>query len=514
MADPERGTTPVGDEKAVSHHKEQMFGDVAHDAAEGGHLATDEYGQSLVEFDKAAESRLRLKIDLYIVPTVAVMYLFCFIDRANIGNAKLAGFDKDLGLVGYDYNGVLSIFFISYILFEIPSNIMCKWVGPGWWLPAMTLGFGICSVATAFVNDIHSISGVRFLLGMFEAGLLPGIAYYMSRWYRRSELAFRLSLYIVMAPLAGAFGGLLASGILKLDHFGSLHSWRMIFAIEGIVTVGIAVVAFFTLTDRPETARWLTQEEKDLAIARVKSERVGTTEVLDKLDVTKTLRGIFSPTTLTSAFVFLLNNITVQGLGFFAPTIVKSIYPNDTVVSQQLHTVPPYIVGAFFTLLFPFLSWRLDNRLLFFIVSPPFMVIGYIMFLASEDSMVRYGATFLIAAGAFALGALCTATSSANVISDTARSSAIGTTVMFGNIGGLISTWSFLPFDGPNYHIGNGLNLATSATTLLVGAGLWAFMKWDNQRRERIDVRSALAGLSQKQIQDMDWRNPAFRWRP
>lgn len=117
------------------------------------------------------------------------------------------------------------------------------------------------------------------MLGIFEAGMLPGIAYYLSRWYRRSELAFRLALYIVMAPLAGAFGGLLASAILTLDHFGSLHTWRMIFAIEGIVTCALGLIAFLTLTDRPETARWLSQEEKDLAIARLKSERVATTEV-------------------------------------------------------------------------------------------------------------------------------------------------------------------------------------------------------------------------------------------
>lgn len=114
------------------------------------------------------------------------------------------------------------------------------------------------------------------VLGIFEAGMLPGIAYYLSRWYRRRELAFRLSLYIVAAPLAGAFGGLLASAILTLDHFGSLHSWRMIFAIEGIVTICLSLIGFFTLTDRPATARWLTQDEKDLAIARVKSERVRT----------------------------------------------------------------------------------------------------------------------------------------------------------------------------------------------------------------------------------------------
>ncbi|KAJ5277006.1 hypothetical protein N7524_003159 [Penicillium chrysogenum] len=514
MTDTERGSTPIGDEKVMADHKEDMMGEVAHGAAERGQLATDEHGQSLVEFDKAAESRLRLKIDLCIIPPVALMYLFCFIDRANVGNAKLAGFDKDLGLEGYDYNAVLSIFFIAYIVFEIPSNLMCKWVGPGWWLPGITLGFGICSVASAFVNDIHSASGVRFLLGVFEAGVLPGIAYYLSRWYRQNELVFRLSLYVVMAPLARAFGGLLASGILMLDHFGSLRTWRMIFAIEGIVTIGIGVLGFFTLTDRPATAKWLSQEEKDLAVARVKSERVGVTEVLDKLDVAKTLRGIFSPVTLVTGVIFMLNNITVQGLGFFAPTIVKTIYPDASVVSQQLHTVPPYVVGAFFTLLFPYLSWRFNHRLIFFVLSPPLMVTGYIMFLASEDSMVRYGATFIIACGAFAFGSLCTAHASANVISDTARSSAIGTTVMFGNVGGLISTWSFLPFDGPNYPIGNGLNLATSSTTLLLGAGLWAYITWDNRRRARIDVHSALAGLSQKQIQDMDWRNPGFRWRP
>lgn len=349
---------------------------------------------------------------------------------------------------------------------------------------------------------------------MFEAGMMPGIAYYLSRWYRRSELAFRLSLYIVMAPLAGAFGGLLASGILKLSSFGSLHSWRMIFAIEGIITCVLSVVSYATLTDRPASARWLSQEEKDLAIARVKSERVGTTEVLDGIDVSKILRGIFSPVTLSTAFIFLLDNITVQGLAFFAPTIVKTIYPKESTVTQQLYTVPPYVVGAFFTVLFPFLSWRTDKRMVFFIISAPLMMAGYIMFLATASSSVRYGATFLIASGAFSFGALCNAQVAANVVSDTARSSAIGTDVMFGNIGGLISTWSFLPFDSPNYHIGNGLNLATSSTILLTSIALFFWMKWSNKQRAKRDVDAELDGLSLKQIQDLDWRHPGFRWKP
>lgn len=372
----------------VEEKPDATHAETAHEAAERGHTATDEYGNALVHFDKDAERRLRWKIDLYIVPTVSLLYLFCFIDRANIGNAKIAGFQKDLHLGGYDYNRVLSVFYISYILFEIPSNMACKWIGPGWFIPTISLGFGICSICTAFVHNIHSASGVRFLLGMFEAGMMPGIAYYLSRWYRRSELAFRLSLYIVMAPLAGAFGGLLASGILKLSHFGGLHTWRMIFAIEGIITCCLSLISFITLTDRPATASWLTQEEKDLAIARVKSERVATTEVLDRIDKPKILRGIFSPITLSTAFIFLLNNVTVQGLAFFAPTIVGTIYPKSSVISQQLHTVPPYVVGAFFTVLLPFLSWRFDRRNIFFIISAPLVMIGYIMFLSDRKSVV------------------------------------------------------------------------------------------------------------------------------
>lgn len=144
--------------------------------------------------DPKTERRLVRKIDLYIVPTVALLYLFCFIDRANIGrlefskdkhwltaegNARLAGFERDLGLTGYDYNTVLSVFYISYIVFEIPSNMACKYFGPGWFIPGLTFGFGILTVCFAFVKDLATACAVRFLLGIFEAGMLPGIAYYM-----------------------------------------------------------------------------------------------------------------------------------------------------------------------------------------------------------------------------------------------------------------------------------------------------------------------------------------------
>jgi len=115
----------------------------------------------------------------------------------------------------------------------------CKWIGPGWYLPALSVGFGVATVCFAFVRTMSAACGVRFLLGALEAGILPGVTYYMSRWYRRSELVFRLCIYIVMGPFAGAFGGVLASAILTLDQFAGTERWEMIFAIEGKLKTSI-----------------------------------------------------------------------------------------------------------------------------------------------------------------------------------------------------------------------------------------------------------------------------------
>ncbi|RWA09238.1 hypothetical protein EKO27_g5856 [Xylaria grammica] len=465
-----------------------------HSAAERGFVATDRYGESLVKFDPEAERKLRNKLDYMVVPTVSILYLFCFIDRTNVGNARLAGFERDLGLVGYDYNTVLSIFYISYIIFEIPATLACKWIGPGWFIPAISLGFGISSIGTAFVRTKSAACGVRFVLGVFEAGMIPGISYYLSR--------------------CGRFGGLLASGILTLDHFGSLHSWRMIFGIEGIITIGLSIIAFFTLTDRPETARWLTQEEKDLAIARVKSERMAQTSVLDKPDKNKLWLGFWNPMVLTTAFTFLLNNITVQGLSFFTPTIVSTIYPTKTTIEKQLYTVPPYVVGAVFVVGLSLGSWRFDRRTIFMIASAPLTILGYILFLARHEARVRYAAAFLAAISTFAMGPLTNAQVAAVVVSDTSRSMAIGTNVVFGNIGGLIATWSYLPWDGPDYKIGNGINLAAAGLILIIAVGQLVWMKWDNKRRDGRDIDSELEGMTDTEIESLEWKHPGFRWRP
>ncbi|KAL5114261.1 hypothetical protein ACEQ8H_007870 [Pleosporales sp. CAS-2024a] len=464
---------------------------------------------------RKAEKRLRTKVDFFVVPIMTLLYLMCFIDRTNIGNARLAGFEKDLKLKGYDYNTVLSVFYVSYILFEIPATMCCKLMGPGWFLPLTTFGFGAASIATAFVKTRAQACAVRFVLGMFEAGVMPGCAYYLSRWYKRSELTFRLGLWVTMAPLSGAFGGLLASGILKLNHLGALHGWQMIFIVEGIITMGVALIALFILTDRPDTARWLTEEQKELAINRVKSERLNQAVLLDKIDRTKLARGFTNPVTLATATIFFLNNVTVLGISFFLPTIVKSIYPTRTTIQLQLLTVPPYVVGAICTVFITALSWKYNHRQILIMCTGPTVIVGYSIFLATMNSNVRYAAVFLSASTAFSLGAMTNAQVSANVLSDSARSIAIGTNGLFAYLGGLVATWTYLPTDAPRYFIGNGINVTCAAlwTAIAIGTGIW--MKYDNRKRDRRQdgAREELAGLTAKEVQDLEWKHPEWRWK-
>jgi hypothetical protein len=290
-----------------------------------------------------------------------------------------------------------------------------------------------------------------------------------------------------------------------------------------------------TLTDRPETARWLSEQEKELAINRVKSERLAQAVLLDKIDSTKLKRGFTNPITMATAYVFMLNNVTVLSISFFLPTIIRTIYPGRTTVQQQLLTVPPYIVGGFFVLMIPTLSWRFDHRQMFLAVTGPTAIAGFSILLATLDPNVRYAAIFLTASTAFTLGAMCNAQVSANVLSDSARSIAIGTNgksslpsrcmlcqtltvavVMFGNIGGLIATWTYLPWDAPMYRIGNGINLACAI--MWTGVAIMAFfwMKYDNKKRDGRSegAQEQLAEMNQKEVNDLEWKHPDWRWKP
>lgn len=177
-----------------------------------------------------AEKRLLRKLDLRIIPCIWTLYMLSYLDRANIGNAKTGGMAKDFGLTSNQYSIVLLVFFVSYVIFEIPSNMILTRVRPSLYLSGIAVVWGVIAACMAATRSWQQLAGVRFVLGVVEAGFAPGASFYLSSWYRRYEVTRRYSIYYTAVAVAGALSGLLAGVITEyLDGARGLAGWRWLF---------------------------------------------------------------------------------------------------------------------------------------------------------------------------------------------------------------------------------------------------------------------------------------------
>ena len=223
-----------------------------------------------VDTSNVDAGRTLRKMDLRLIPMLAILYLLSFLDRGNIGNAKIQGLETDLKLTGPQYSLCATVFFFTYCAFEIPSNLLLKRFRPSIWLPSIMVAWGTVMTLMGVVQSYHGLLIARIFLGVAESGLYPGVAYYLTMWYCTDELALRQGMFFSAASVAGAFSGLLAYAIAKMDGVGGYAGWRWIFILEGLLTVVVAVSAFFLLHDFPDTARFLTVEERAWVVHRLK----------------------------------------------------------------------------------------------------------------------------------------------------------------------------------------------------------------------------------------------------
>ena len=171
------------------------------------------------------DRKLLWKLDLRLIPWLCLLYLISFLDRSNIGNAKLDGLEKSLHITGGQYNTCLSIFFVSYALFEPLTNVLLKRLRPSIFLPSIMMVWGLTMVTMGLTHDWQGLMAARFFLGVAEAGLFPGINYYLSCWYKRDEFGIRAAIFFSAAAVSGSFGGLLAAAIGKMAGIGGKSGW-------------------------------------------------------------------------------------------------------------------------------------------------------------------------------------------------------------------------------------------------------------------------------------------------
>ncbi|KAG9518853.1 high-affinity nicotinic acid transporter, partial [Aureobasidium melanogenum] len=430
-------------------------------------------------FDDKATARLVRKIDLRLLPFLALLYLLSFLDRTNIGNARLAGLEKSLKMEGLDYNIALAIFFPFYVLAEIPSNMMMKRTRPALWIPFIMVLWGITTTLLGIVKNYHGLLAARAALGLAEGGLFPGVTFYITMWYRRHECGLRMAIFFSAATAAGAFGGLLARGIIEMNGMGGLPGWAWIFVLEGLLTFIVAVVAFFYMNDYPQTAKFLTETEKKEISRRLEEDR---SSLADEYGTKYFMHAVKDWKIWVHMFITFGIYTPLYSFSLFLPTIVKTLgYSNE---KAQLMSVPPYIVACFCCITGGYFADRLRTRGIFMIGFTLTAMLGVILQVSSDNPHVKYAGVFLFACGIYPNVPQGVAWNGNNIGGSTKRGVGIAMHVGFGNLGGILASFVYLKKDSPKFHKGHFILLGLMSMSLVLQCLMTVYLRRENARRD------------------------------
>ncbi len=282
------------------------------------------------------EQQVLRKLTRRIVPFVMLLYFIAYLDRVNVGFAALT-MNDDIGLSAAAFGFGAGIFFIGYFLFEVPSNLILHRVGARVWIARIMLTWGIISGAMALVQGPVSFVVLRFLLGAAEAGFFPGIILYFSYWFPARHRAGVTAMFMAAVPISIALGSPISGALLTMDGVLGLHGWQWLFLVEAAPAIVLAGVVLVYLTDRPEEARWLTDEERAWLIQEMESEKAA---VLDEKHSQSALRVLANPRILVLALIYFGTSAGLYTIGIWSPQIIAQ-HGVTPFVTGLLNAIPP-----------------------------------------------------------------------------------------------------------------------------------------------------------------------------
>jgi ACS family tartrate transporter-like MFS transporter len=264
------------------------------------------------------ETRVLRKVTLRIVPFVMLLYFIAFIDRVNIGFAALT-MNKDLGFSPTVFGFGAGIFFLGYFLFEVPSNLVLDKVGARIWIARVMITWGLISGAMGFVQGPNSFYALRFLLGAAEAGFFPGIILYLSYWFPARQRAAVTAIFMAAAPLSTVLGSPVSGALLEMHGVLGLSGWQWMFIVEAVRAIILGIVVLFYMTDGPEKAKWLRDNERNWLVNTMNAEaakKAGTASH-------SVWRGLADPRVIALSLVYFGTSAGLYTLGIWAPQIIK-----------------------------------------------------------------------------------------------------------------------------------------------------------------------------------------------
>ncbi|UKZ55939.1 hypothetical protein TrVGV298_009763 [Trichoderma virens] len=420
------------------------------------------------------------------------------------------GMVEDLHLTGNRFNIALFTYYISYILLEVPSNMVIKRFRPSLYLSTLMFCWGIINMCMGFVHSYNALIGLRFLLGIFEAGVLPGIIYVTSMYYKRHEYQKRMSFFFCSTVVAGAFGGLLAYAIAKLGGHHGFAAWRWIFIIEGAITSTLAIIAAFLIIDWPEQTKYLNAEEKELLRRRLAAD-VDDSCRMDVLNKTSFKMIMSDYKIWLGALVYM--GVGVPGLSgtFFLPTILLEF--NWKAQEAQIRTIPVYMLAGGTMLIGAWASDKLRHRFSFFIAGTSMVTIGYGMLLAQEGKSrdYKFGAVFLVFGGAYMVTPMALAWLQNNLSGHWKRAFGSSIQVTIGNIAGIIGSNIYLVNEAPTYVTGYSVSLAMMWLGM-ISATILALLMWRENKKRDAGERDDRLNLPEDVKNNLGDAYPTFRF--
>ncbi|CAH7681965.1 major facilitator superfamily domain-containing protein [Phakopsora pachyrhizi] len=414
-----------------------------------------------------AERKAVRKLDLTIIPILSMFYLLSFLDRSNLGNARVSGLQNSLGISDHEYS-------VALTASEIPSNLVLKKIGPNVFLPTIVTLWGLITILQGFVKNYHGLLAARFFLGLVEGGMFP---FYLFHFAFRRELQLRIALFFSAASLSGAFSGLLAYLLIKLDGAGDLPGWAWIFIVEGIITCICGIISFFIFPASPETSKFLTSDQKALLMQRLARDRCNNTMQGEKFSWGEVNKAGKSVHVWINSLTIFMSGTNLYSLAYFQPSskmsfgqsyLIKNVSPFPKLGYSESHTqllsVPPFAVAFIVMLFTSYISDRYRARG-FIACSCAFLgMIGFAIFCGAgvDQKSLKYFSLFLSVPGIYSAAPPLFAWQANNSEGHYRRATAIALSSITGNCGGILSTWLFPRSDSPRYHTGTIVNLIFS----------------------------------------------------
>ncbi|KAI0765787.1 major facilitator superfamily domain-containing protein [Irpex lacteus] len=502
-ASPNRVKEPVGGRHSSLPYSPELLNG---NPVRSSFPATSEENQVLRGDDSAVWS----KIDRIVLPIVTTILLLCFLDRGNIGNARIAGLQQDLSMSDHQYSLALTITYIPYILVELPSNLWLERIGPQIVLPLLAVCWGIASMLQGTVRSYGGLIACRFFIGLFEGGLSPGCMLYLSGFYPRNQLQLRISIYFTAPTIAGAFSGLLASAILHMDGVGGRPGWAWLFILEGLLSILFGLLTFFILPSTLSHVPFLTLDEKaylvcilnnehshlspsEISVLRDKKRteplRESSSDAVtsglegqDKIKWREVWHALKLPHIWLIAFnAGFLSGATLNGMAYFTPSIVASLgYIGNRA---QLMSVPPFMASLVLAITSSYISDKYTKRGFTIIVFALLGLVGFGIFLGTHHPHARYAALFFILPGTYGMvPPLIAWTSNNSHTPYTTRATSIALITCSTNAGGIFSTWLLGSLSKPPGYVSAAWVLGMFQVGVAVCAALCWWKLWRDNR--------------------------------